>query len=360
MNDFLFNSFSNQGDSTSIMIQGIDFHIIIAVTSSCQRNGRSFPLLLRQCNDFDIRCFVQIKPINHHLSFSFIIHIVPFRNCYSLQILSACQLTSARGSEVLRITGNDGILQIMFSSLFQQKLTGLCCIMMPPIGFVNSIANVPADIQPFIMSDPQITLTYLCSIRETDGKVIGRYPVFLRLRVTGSVKAKKKFRALQIIHRIKLRIFLVMVDLFFHWNSSSFFFCFRYDVFNVLFNRQCSIHSNHRTIHCLKPLCRIIFRPAVRQGKPRCFLIVQISSRQDSFSKLAEGSFPDTLTSNLFRNIDQHNMIQRSDQLVTVIAFYCGENKSAVVFNLLFQQPYNFFHAPWTGKGICRIRLREE
>ena len=68
MDDFLFNSFPNQGDSTAVMIKGIDFCIIIAVTPSCQRNCSAFPQLLWQCNNFSIRCFVQIKSIDHDIS----------------------------------------------------------------------------------------------------------------------------------------------------------------------------------------------------------------------------------------------------------------------------------------------------
>ena len=88
----------------------------------------------------------------------------------------------------------------MLSGLPEQQCAGLCGIMMSPVGFINPVPDIPTDVKPVIMPDPQIALSDLCSIRETNRKVACGHPVLLRLRLTGSVEAKINLIGFQIIH----------------------------------------------------------------------------------------------------------------------------------------------------------------
>ena len=90
---------------------------------------------------------------------------------------------------------------MVHSVLFRQpeeQPAGFGGIVMAAIRFIDPVADISADIVLFIVSDPQVAVTDLFTIRPADIKVLDRQPFLIGLCVQSPCQAEKDLIAFQV------------------------------------------------------------------------------------------------------------------------------------------------------------------
>ena len=149
----------------------------------------------------------KIKSPDHDLPFAFCIHLVVFRDRRCFHKAAACQFAGSGGGEVFGHAGDDHISHPVLLRLPEQQGAGPGGVMMSAVGFVNPIANVPADIRFLIVADAQVAISDFRPIQQTDMEIIGGKPALFRLSFAGAIQLQTDHIIPQVFHGIKHSLF---------------------------------------------------------------------------------------------------------------------------------------------------------
>ena len=112
----------------------------------------------------------------------------------------------------IRSMSEKGIAVIFITHRLHEILSVCDKVVVMRDGYV--VSDVPADVEPVVVADPQVALPDPRSVRKADSEVVSRHPAFLRIPLCGPFQLQPDCPVLQILCIIKHLFASVIISSF--------------------------------------------------------------------------------------------------------------------------------------------------